>query len=482
MNLDFLHAHIVALISIFAALLHVLGIVSSAHALMTVRTSQGAIAWAMSLITFPYAALPLYWVFGRNKFQGYVNARRRGNQVLHKITESLEAYTEKYSASLDGSAARHRVLEELAQLPFTTSNSAELLIDGRNTFEAIFKAIRESRRYILLQFFIIHDDNLGRELQALLIEKAQQGVSVYLLYDEVGCHKVPQSYGEELRAAGVDVRPFNTRKGWRNRFQVNFRNHRKIVIIDGRLAFVGGLNVGDEYMGRSPRFGPWRDTHARFEGPSVTCVQLSFLEDWYWASHSLPELEWQPQAAATGNQHILVLPTGPADEHDTCSLFFCHAIHSARRRVWIVSPYFVPDEAVISALQVAALRGVDVRIMLPLRPDHRTVYLASFSYLPQFTMPGIRFYRYKPGFLHQKVLLVDDDLASVGTANLDNRSLKLNFEISMVVNDRGFVADVEKMLETDFANCIRVTLDDYHRRSPLFKLAVKVARLLSPIL
>ncbi len=482
MILEFLHAHLVALISVFAALLHVLGIVSSAHALMTVRTSQGAIAWAVSLITFPYAALPLYWIFGRNKFQGYVNARRKGNQVLRQIIASLEAYTEKYSATLRGASGRYRALEELAQLPFTGANSAELLIDGHETFGAIFEATREARHYILVQFFIIHDDEIGRELQALLIEKARQGVSVYLLYDEVGCHKLPAEYRQRLREAGVDVRPFNTRKGWRNRFQINFRNHRKIVIVDGRVAFVGGLNVGDEYMGRSPRFGPWRDTHARFRGPSVTCVQLSFMEDWYWASHELPELEWQPQAAPSGNQHILVLPTGPADEHDTCSLFFCHAIHSARRRVWIVSPYFVPDEAVISALQLAALRGVDVRIMLPLRPDHRMVYLASFSYLPQFTMPGIRFYRYKPGFLHQKVMLVDDDLASVGTANLDNRSLKLNFEISMVVSDRAFVADVEKMLETDFANSIRVTMADYHRRSPLFKLAVKVARLLSPLL
>ncbi len=482
MTFAFLHAHIVAFISVFAFLLHVLGIVSSAHALMTVRTSQGAIAWAVSLITFPYAALPLYWIFGRNKFQGYVNARRKGNQVLHKITESLESYAEKYGVPPDGLSDRHRALEELAQLPFTTANRAELLIDGPQTFGAIFKAIREAKHYILVQFFIIHDDEIGGQLKALLIEKAQQGVAVYLLYDEVGCHKLPRSYRQELRAAGVDVRPFNTRRGWRNRFQINFRNHRKIVITDGLLAFVGGLNVGDEYMGRSPRFGPWRDTHARFEGPSVTCVQLSFLEDWYWSSHRLPELAWRPRAAPSGDQHVLVLPTGPADEHDTCSLFFCHAIHAAQRRVWIVSPYFVPDEAVISALQLAALRGVDVRIMLPLRPDHRTVYLASFSYLPQFTMPGICFYRYKPGFLHQKVLLVDDDLASVGTANLDNRSLKLNFEISMVVSDRDFVADVEKMLQTDFANCIRVTMEDYHRRSLLFKLAVKVARLLSPIL
>jgi cardiolipin synthase len=367
-------------------------------------------------------------------------------------------------------------------MPFTTPNEVQLLVDGEATFSAIFEAIDEARDYLLVQFFIIRDDGLGRELKDRLCRKAREGIRVYLLYDEIGSHSLSKAYVRELREAGVDVRPFWTTKGWRNRLQVNFRNHRKIVVADGRVAFVGGLNVGDEYLGRNPRVGPWRDTHARFEGPSVTCVQLAFLEDWYWASHEVPQLEWRPAPAREGRKRVLVLPTGPADALETCNLFFLHAIHSARERIWIVSPYFVPDHDILAALQLAALRGVDVRIMLPLKPDHKIVYLASFSYLSHLAMEGVGVFRYEPGFLHQKVLLVDDDLASVGTANADNRSFRLNFEISMVVADREFAGEVETMLERDFARCRRVTEEDYERRGLLFKLGVKIARLFSPLL
>ncbi len=477
-----------------AACLHFIGILSGLYALFTTRSPQGAIAWIMSMVTFPYLAVPLYWVFGRNRFQGYVRARREGDKEIEDISRDLAPYRANFDVALNGPQARFQVLERLAKTPIVSGNHAHLLVNGDETFEAIFQAMDQACEYILIQFFIIHDDRIGRDLKSHLVAKAKQGVRIFLLYDEIGCHKLPKSYMDELRQVGVDARAFNTTKGWRNQFQINFRNHRKIVVVDGKTAFVGGLNVGDEYMGRDPKFGPWRDTHCRFEGPCVTLVQLSFMEDWYWSAHTLPELDWtirsangadisNPEGSAgKTDMPFLALPTGPADELESCNLFFTHAIHKAKKRLWIVSPYFVPGSEVIAALQLAVLRGVDVRIMLPLKPDHRLVYLASFSYLPELESLGAKFYRYQPGFLHQKILLVDDALASVGTANCDNRSFRLNFEISMVGFDPAFIQSVQNMLEHDFSQCRRCSADDYHRRWIGFKVAVKIARLFAPIL
>jgi cardiolipin synthase A/B len=251
--------------------------------------------------------------------------------------------------------------------------------------------------------------------------------------------------------------------------------------VDGRVAFVGGLNVGDEYMGRNPKIGPWRDTHVRIVGPAVHAVQLSFFEDWYWATLQTPALDWNPRPAAGGQQDVLVLPTGPADDLETCSLFFVQAINAARHCVWIASPYFVPDPQVLCALQLAALRGVDVRIVLPNNPDHLLVYLSGFSFLEEAERAKMRIYRYEPGFMHHKVILVDDDLAAVGTANLDNRSFRLNFEITILVHDRTFAAEVRRMFEQDFTKCHVAKRDDLAGRPFWFKVAVRVARLMAPL-
>lgn len=465
------------------ALCHVAGILSALDALFTARSSQGSIAWVMSMITFPYFAVPLYWVFGRDRFVGYVAARREGSSEIEALRGAMEPHRVGQCPIVPGVADTCAVLEKLSGMPFTTGNHAELLIDGQATFEAIFQGMDQAQHYVLVQFFIIHDDLLGREFQNKLLATAARGVRVLLLYDEVGSHKLPLDYLETLRAAGVDARPFNTTKGWRNRFQLNFRNHRKIVVVDGHVAFVGGLNVGDAYMGRSARFGPWRDTHLRCQGPSVTMVQLSFLEDWYWAAQKeLPDLDWNIQSAPKGGMNVLVLPSGPADVLETYNLAFIQLVQSARKRLWIVSPYFVPGKEVTCALQLAALRGVDVRVMLPLKPDHKLVYLASFYYLAELASLGVKFFRYKPGFLHQKVVLMDDELAFVGTANCDNRSFRLNFEITMAVADREFVREVEAMLIQDFVRCVPATGEDYERRWLGFKAAVQLARLLSPIL
>ena len=230
-------------------------------------------------------------------------------------------------------------------------------------------------------------------------------------------------------------------------------------------------------MGEHPRLGQWRDTHVEVSGPVVQAIQFAFLEDWYWATGDFPELDWTPRPAADANRNALALASDPSDMLETCGLFFVHAINAARKRIWIASPYFVPDLSQIYALQLAALRGVDVRVMLPERPDHMLVYLSGFSYIAEAEPAGVKFYRYEPGFMHHKVILVDDDLAAVGTANFDNRSIRLNFELMLLLANREFAAAVSKMLENDLAQCRQVTSDELATRGFWFRFAVRLARL-----
>jgi cardiolipin synthase A/B len=429
----------------------------------------------------PYVAVPAYWILGRSKFHGYVIERRR--DVLETQPVARQFVTNLYARALIAFPERNRSLlvEKLAKLPYTQGNDAELLINGDATFKSIFDGIDRARDYILAQFYIIRDDQLGREFKRRLLLKARAGVRVYLLYDEVGSSGLPRSYVAELQVAGVRVKPFNTTQGSANRFQINFRNHRKIVIVDGREAWVGGLNVGDEYLGRDPKFGFWRDTHTRLLGPVVSCIQVSFLEDWHWAAGDFPKLNWDPQPAPSGKSlSVLCLPSGPADPLETCALFFIYEINRAQKRIWIASPYFVPDEQVITALKLAALRGVDVRILIPEHGDNSLVQLTAWSYLEQMESVGIHFYHYTKGFMHHKVVMLDDECA-IGTANFDNRSFRLNFEITLQFVGREFTDQVAAMLERDFADARPVNLAELQAQGFWFRFAVRTARLAAPI-
>jgi len=465
-------------------LVHLLGIVAALHALLTVRTAQGAIAWAMPLFFIPYLTLIPYLVFGARSFYAYIKARRQANQEMHVAMANLnwrpwveEALTARESESY----AALRAMPKLGRMPCLANNEVKLLIDGKATFDAIFAAIENARDVVLVQFFIIHDDRLGKTLQQLLLRKAAEGVKVFVLYDRVGSHALPASYSQLLRDGGVQVHAFATRRGWFNRFQVNFRNHRKIVVVDGLLGFIGGHNVGDEYLGDHPQLSPWRDTHVQISGPVLACLQESFAEDWYWATRQLPPLIL-PDTYPDNGVLCQALASGPADSQETCSLFFLEAIHSANRRVWITSPYFIPDEAVFAALRLAVLRGVDVRVLIPSRPDHRIVYAASSLFAFEAVRAGVRMFRYQPGFLHQKVVLVDDDVSAIGSANLDNRSFRLNFEITLLTVDRGFADQVENMLNNDFEQAREITAEDSRDTHRLQQLGMRIARLISPIL
>ncbi|MGB1129844.1 MAG: cardiolipin synthase [Haloferula sp.] len=461
---------------------HVLGAFTSVQAIMETRTSQGAIAWAISLNTIPYVAVPAYWVFGRSDFKGYVTARRTERKQLEPFWDQFEASLLERNLVPEPERPDPYVTEELAKLPATIGNDAELLIDGEQTFPSILQGISRANDYILVQFYIIRDDPTGHELREALIRKATAGVRCLVLYDEIGS-KLPKSFLGPMREAGVQIHPFNSTQGDTNRFQLNFRNHRKIVIVDGKEAWVGGLNVGDEYKGLDPKVGYWRDTHMRVEGPIVQTIQVSFAEDWQWAAkQTLIDLNWDPQPAENGsNVRMLCLPSGPVDPMETCTLFFLYAINTAKKRLWIATPYFVPDQQFISALQLAALRGVEIRLLIPDEGDSSMVDLSAWSFLPELHQSGIEVYRYTKGFMHHKVTVIDDRYCTIGTANFDNRSFRLNFEVTMGVDDEEFTSEVVRMLEEDFSNARKVERGEYDQKSGWFKFWSRASRLAAPV-
>ena len=460
--------------------IYLIGILHSLHALMHVRTSQGTIAWVISLITVPFLALPMYWLLGRTRFSRNVGGRREMDDRLGKLAATMHQRLRHCEVEIPDDDAFEKAAQSLGGLPFTRGNKLELLIDGDVTFERIFQVIRESQNYLCVNFFIVKKDRLGTRFQEALIERAKAGVKVYFLFDEIGSHKLPRRYLKAMEAAGIECRSFGINRFWWSRLQLNFRNHRKIVVSDGKTAFIGGLNVGDEYLGRDQRFGAWRDTHLKMQGPMVQAVQMVFLEDWFWAANFVPELLWETREE-TANQVAAIIPTGPADALDSWQLLVAEAANSSRKQLWIASPYFVPDEGVLTALQAAAIRGVDVRILIPERGDHLLSWLSAFSYFEQSIPFGVKIFCYQAGFLHQKVMLIDKRLAAVGTANLDNRSFRLNFEITAFSTDPKFIAEVEAMLVTDFGHARVAKVEDFRSKPFLFRAACRAARLFAPI-
>ena len=472
------------ILSLVFLVVETVAIASAVHALFTVRTAQGTIAWVIGLITFPWLGLPLYWIFGSRRFDAHSKVMKQAlvthQAKVHEVREEIRTFQAERSTIVPTRASD---LAAVAGEEFLAGNKLDLLIDGKATFDAILAEIARARQCIFVQFYIMREDGLGTRLLEALAARAAEGVEVCFLIDRVGSISMKPAVIEKWRRQGVKMATFCAHSGWRARWQLNFRNHRKNVIVDGRIGFIGGHNVGDEYLGKNPKFGRWRDTHVRVEGPSAMQLQMVFVADWFFATGEALGGRWDATAwPGIQGDSALVLASGPSDQFERCTLFFLNVIAMAERRLWIASPYFVPDEGVLQALQLAAIRGVDVRILLPLKPDHLFVWLASFAMLTELTHRNIQIHRYRGGFLHQKALLVDDSFAAVGTANFDNRSFRLNFEITLAVSGRPFASEVAKMFERDFAESVQARRDDYESRSFLFKTGVQVARLLAPIL
>ncbi len=482
-------------IVVAVVLVYVIAIASAMEAILKARTSQGAIAWTISLLTLPYITVPLYLVFGRNKFDGYP---RQWKEIEEEERERLrlessgliEQHELDLSNDLPFSSAKplYASLSRLARKPATRGNRLDLLIDGAQTFDSIVAGMEVAQHYILFQFYIIRDDELGRRLCRVLADKARDGIAVFLLYDEIGSRKFSRTrLFRQLQMTGVRVAPFNTTQRWRKPFQLNFRNHRKNIVVDGKVAWIGGHNLGDEYLGRNKRIGAWRDTHIRVEGPAVAAAVLAFITDWRWATGSAMELAWQFSGAAKGASTVLVFPSNPASDYEEAGLMYHQHIVAATERIWIASPYFVPDSGIISALQLAALRGVDVRVLIPDKPigpigANPVLLMANWAYTCDLVRNGVKVYRYQRGFMHQKVLLMDDRFSGVGTANFDNRSFRLNCEITVLVDDRAFAAQVERMLLADLDRSHEVTQREIDDQPGWYPIAMGVARLFSPVL
>jgi cardiolipin synthase len=467
----------------FIVFAHVLGALTSMQAIMTARTSQGATAWAVALNSIPTVAVPAWWIFGRTKFEGYISGRQGSDERSRVVVGELrDRYKADGLVATGGDSGNTRVLERLTKLPATLGNEVQLLRNSEAIFPSIFEGITKAGSYVLIQFYIVRDDELGKQLKDHLLAAAKRGVRIHFLYDEIGSYGLPSEYCSELRNAGIEIKPFNSMKGWTNRFQVNFRNHRKVVIVDGRTAWAGGANIGDEYSGGDKKLTPWHDTMVRVAGPAVQAIQLSFLEDWMWSSDQVLSLEWAPvRATAEPGQKVQCIASGPADAIETHTLYFLHLIQSARSRLWIATPYFVPDEQVISALELAALRGVEVRILVTDKCDSPLVDLSGWAFVERLGRVGVRFYRHTEGFMHQKVVLIDSEVATVGSANIDNRSFRLNFELTVQVEDRGFAAEVADMFEKDFLKSRLVGVKEPTERGTAFQIKVRAANLLSPI-
>lgn len=445
---------------------------------MKTRTPQGSAAWVVFLITLPLLAIPLYILFGRRKFDGYVRAKRiKDNDFQKKIINFGYQFNNR-NMSVD---PRLHILTNMIDPSFSSASHLKILPSGEDFFEDLFKRIEAAKHYILVQFYSVSNDKIGRRLRKALLKKQQQGVQVYFLYDQMGSWSLHESFIKIMKKSGILAEAFLSSKNPFRRMQINFRNHRKVVVIDGEIAYLGGINLGDEYLGRSEEHGNWRDTQLYIQGQAAQNVQLSFMEDWHWATQTVPGLHWSTATAEEKNK-LLILPTSPADKMDTCALLFIQLINSARKRLWISSPYFVPDESILSALLLCRLRGVDIRILIPKKCDNKLAKLAGLSFLEDLEPHGIQFYRYCNGTLHQKAILVDDDLSLLGTANLDNRSMRLNFEISALAQESSMATELEKLFLQDFSHSEQITYEQLCKNYFWMPFAAKAARLLSPIL
>ncbi|NOE25869.1 cardiolipin synthase [Ruegeria sp. HKCCD6157] len=466
------------LVSIFVFALYATAVVFSVRAAQTARTPQGAVGWVVFLVSAPIFAVPMYLFLGHHRFRGY----RISRQQSERVVEGIKTFADYSRPDPSTMSVNPRPFEFLAHLPVSSGNGAQLLIDGQATFDAIFQAIDEASNYILIQFYIVRDDTLGRQLQTKLIEAAKRGVHVRFMTDAVGSYGLASTYLDKMRDAGIDVADPREQRGPNFRFQLNYRNHRKTVIIDGETGFIGGHNVGVEYLGEDPHFGHWRDTHIKMTGHIVRQLQLIFTEDWHWARDEdlIDDLDWAGSEAEQ-DMNALLVATGPGDETETGAMMFFSAIAEAKERLWIASPYFVPDIDVMTALQHAAMRGVDVRILVPDMIDHRLPWLAAFAYFDEIRDCGVRVFRYTDGFMHQKVFVVDDTLAAVGTTNLDNRSFRLNFEAMALFFDARAALAVDRMLRADFEASYELTRSLAQQPAHI-RFGAPLARLFAPIL
>lgn len=364
-------------------------------------------------------------------------------------------------------------------------NDVTLFTDGQEKFSSLIKDIQEAKLFIHMQYYIIKNDRLGKEVIAELTKKAQQGVKVRVLYDELGSRGLTKKAFQELRKAGGEVEVFFPSKFRLINLRLNYRNHRKLVIIDGNIGYVGGFNVGDEYLGLNPKFGYWRDTHLRIIGSAVWEMQTRFILDWNQASHR-HDIDYHPslfpEQIGSGDIGIQIISSGPDSQWEQIKQGYIKLILSAKKSVLIQTPYFIPDASLLDAIKIACLAGKDVKIMIPNKPDHIFVYWATLSHVADIIKAGAKIYIYDNGFIHAKTIVIDEEVASVGTANIDVRSFRLNFEVNAFIYSSKLSKQLTDAFNHDLTLSRQLTLEQYNNRSFYIRFKESISRLLSPIL
>jgi cardiolipin synthase len=445
---------------------HSLGLYLAFNALFQSRTPQGALAWFLGLTGFPWVAIPLFIVFGRRRYleetSGPTREFPKTRLVVHK-KEALHDFEKFLGHTGPG---------------FTPGNSIELLVDGHNIYRSMLQDIESAQDYIILQVYIFRTDESGKMFSKALMGKAREGVKVYVLYEKV-LVKMSEDVLNEMHEVGIKTglfRPFS-----RNKWHLNFRNHRKILIVDGKVGFFGGINIGDDCVGKYPEIGYWRDTNVRICGEALVSAQRSFARDWLSSQGSECDIDWKVLPDC-GNANVLVFSSGPVEEKPLCLLHHIALVDLATKRLWIANPYIVPPQSLMDALSMGALRGVDVRILVPTRSDNPFVAQIADIYYERLLVYGVRIFRYSKGLLHQKVMLIDDVLGVVGSANFDFRSMFINFEITTASTDGDFISELEGMLKKDLELSTEVQLKDLRNKSLLKKVWERGVNLLAPVI
>jgi cardiolipin synthase len=367
---------------------------------------------------------------------------------------------------------------------YTVDNDVELFFSGEDKFTALLESISNAKRYIHMEYYIFHSDQIGEKVIDALAQKAKEGVEVKLLVDGMGGRRLAKSDVTRLKAAGGEAALFFPPIIPIVNIRLNYRNHRKICIIDGEEAYLGGFNIGDEYLGLSKKFGYWRDTHIKLRGSIISSIQWQFFLDWRFATNKELTSCQSYIGAELGEEKVgvQIVSSGPDSKWPSIKDGYLKMITNAEKKLYIETPYFIPDDSIFETLKIAGLSGLDVRVMIPNKPDHPFVFWAGLSYIGDLLEAGVRFFTYERGFLHSKVMIMDEFVSSVGTANLDIRSFKLNFEINAFIYDKDVNSKLTQRFLGDLENCREITLESYRQRSRLIKMKESISRLLSPVL
>ncbi|MGN7356521.1 cardiolipin synthase [Paenibacillus sp. SAF-054] len=456
------------------------------------RRDAGATwAWLLVLSFIPIAGFMLYLLFAQNfrhiRLFHWGDLKKIGvEEILLEQVEQIRSGTYDFH---NKSASKNRDLIFMHlnnnHSMFTEENSVDIITDGQEKFDKLFKDIDAAKDYIHVQYYIIQNDTLGKKLIGILTQKAREGVKVRVLYDQLGSKKLTKKFFRDFRAAGGLAEAFFPSRLRLINLRLNYRNHRKLVIIDGEIGYVGGFNVGDEYLGLNSKFGYWRDTHLRINGSAVYAMQIRFILDWNQASHHhsityTPNLF--PRVGPAGEIGMQIVTSGPDSEFEHIKNGYIKMISSAKKSIYIQTPYFIPDASLLDALRIAALSGVEVKIMIPDKPDHIFVYWATYSYIGELLKTGATVYLYNNGFIHAKTIVIDEEISSVGTANIDYRSFKLNFEVNAFLYDDRISQRLTEVFDNDLRVSRQLTMQEYLERPRWIRIKESVARLLSPIL